>query len=78
MTTDRGAEVLQRDAAKQVASMQQQMNVRVDAEAKAAGVTPIRVRLPIEGKLFKLEKILALPDEKLFSEVQYKGWQPAK
>ena len=78
MTTDKGAEVQQRDAAKQVAQMQQQMDVRADTEAKAAGAAPIRVRLPIDGKLWKLEKILALPDDKLYFEVQYSGWQAAK
>jgi len=73
-----GAEVIKRSAAKQVAQMQQQMDRRVDAKARAAGATPIRVRLPIKGTLFKLEKILALPTDKLWFQVKYRDWQVAK
>jgi hypothetical protein len=54
--------------------MQKQFEVKMDAEAKAAGATPIRVRLPVDGKLFKLEKILALPNDVLFVDVEYSGW----
>ena len=73
-----GAKVIQRSASKQVAQMQQQMDARVDAEAKAAGATPIRVRLPIKGKLFKLEKILALPSDRLWFKVKYRDWEVPK
>ena len=48
------------------------------ARAKAAGATPIRVRLPVNGQLFKLEKILALPQDKLFFGVAYREWKPAE
>jgi hypothetical protein len=58
--------------------MQQEVDVRVDTEAKRAGATPIRVRLPINGKLFKLEKILVLPQDQVWFEVEYSGWQAAK
>ena len=55
--------------------MQKAFDVQVDTRARAAGATPIRVRLPINGKLFKLEKILALPNDKLFFELKYSGWE---
>ena len=73
-----GTAVIRKSAAKQVQTMQKQMDARVDAAAKAAGATPIRVRLPIKGTLFKLEKILALPHDKLWFEVKYRGWKVAK
>ena len=58
--------------------MQGAFDKKADAKARAAGATPIRVRLPINGKLFRLEKILALPGDKLYFQVVYKGWQVAK
>ena len=73
-----GAEVIRRNAAQQAAQMQKQFDRRVDAAASDAGVTPIRVRLPINGTLFKLEKVLAMPKDKLFFEVQYRDWKVAK
>ena len=73
-----GAEVIEKNIAAQVGQMQQEVDLRVDAEAKAVGATPIRVRLPINGKLFKLEKILALPSDKLFFNVEYRNWEVAK
>jgi len=73
-----GVEVIRKSAAKQVKQMQQQMDTRVDAAARAAGATPIRVRLPIRGTQFKLEKILALPHDQLWFEVKYRDWQVAK
>ena len=78
LSSGRGAAVVRRDAAKQTAGMQEAFNRRVDAAAKAAGAAPIRVRLPINGKLFKLEKVLAMPADKLFFEVQYRNWKVAK
>jgi len=56
------------------AAMAQQFQARVEAEARAEGRTPIRVSLPVKGKLFKLQKILAMPEEKLFFEVVYRDW----
>ena len=47
---------------------------KADARAAAAGATPIRVNLPIDGQLFRLEKILVL-DEPLFIDVTYSGWE---
>jgi len=73
-----GVEVIKRSAAKQVAAMQAQFDAQVDRKAKAAGATPIRVRLPIQGTLFKLEKILALPADKLWFQVKYRNWKVAK
>ena len=46
--------------------------------AKAAGATPIRVTLPVKGTHFKLQKILALPGDKLWFEVGYTGWKVAR
>jgi hypothetical protein len=54
--------------------MQKQFEAKMEAEAKATGATPIRVRLPVDGKLFKLEKILVLPDDVLFVDVEYSNW----
>ena len=66
------------NAEKDSQQMQQAMNVRVDAEARAAGAAPIRVTLPVNGKLFRLEKILVLPGDKLFFDLKYSGWKVAK
>ena len=78
LSTGPGPAVVKRDSAQQVQQMQQQVSARVDAQARAAGATPIRVRLPVNGKLFKLEKVLVLPKDKLYFEVAYRGWKPAK
>ena len=58
--------------------MQEQFQTKMENEARAAGVTPIRVRLPIDGKLFKLEKILALPGDDLYFDLEYGGWKAAR
>ena len=58
----------------QAKQLQEQFTRRVEAEAAAAGVTPIRVRLPIRGKSFRFEKILVL-DEPLWIAFQYSGWE---
>ena len=73
-----GTEVIRRSAAKQVADMQRQFDARASARALKAGATPIRVRLPIKGKLFRLEKVLSLPGDELFFDVQYRDWKVAK
>ncbi|MEI7836023.1 MAG: hypothetical protein WCK05_06385 [Planctomycetota bacterium] len=57
------------------AAMAQQFQARVEADARAGGRTPIRVSLPVKGKLFKLQKILVMPDEKLFFDVGYSDWK---
>ncbi len=75
LSTGSGAAVVRHDAGRQVAQMEQQMQQRAAAEATAAGATPIRVRLPIHGKLFKLEKILALPGDDLYFTLTYSGWK---
>ena len=72
-----GAVVVQRDVAAQAAQMQQAIDAKVDAQARAAGQQPIRVQLPLKGKQFKLEKVLALPLDSLWFRVDYKGWKPA-
>ena len=78
LSTGPGAEVIRKNVAKQVQQMQKQVSARADARARAAGADPIRVRLPINGQLFKLEKILALPEDKLHFQVVYRDWKPAK
>lgn len=75
LATGERAEIVRRDAAKQVAQMQQQVEQRIDAQARKAGVTPIRVRLPIHGKHFKFEKILVLQGEALWFAVAYSRWE---
>jgi hypothetical protein len=62
------------DEAQQAEALQQQMDVRVEAEARARGATAIKVRLPVDGRLFKLEKILATPSDELFFEMDYANW----
>jgi len=78
VTAAAGATPLLANPAAQVKQMDVQFNRQAIAEAKAAGSAPIRVKLPINGKLYKLEKILALPQDKLFFSVQYKGWKVAE
>ena len=55
--------------------MAQQYQARVEADARAEGRTPIRVSLPVKGKLFKLQKILVMPDEAMFFDVGYSDWK---
>ena len=78
LSTGPGPEVIQRDQAAQIANMQQQVDTNIDAEASKTGATPIRVRLPLNGKQFRLEKILALPSDELFFTVQYRNWDVAE
>jgi hypothetical protein len=78
VATGAGKEIVRVDAAKQAKQMQQAFTARVDARARAAGATPIRVRLPINGKLFKLEKILILPNDKVYFDLQYRDWKVAE
>jgi len=78
LATGAGRQIVRVDAAKQAQQMQKAFDARVDAQAKAAGATPIRVRLPITGKLFKLEKILVLPNDKLYFDLQYRDWKVSK
>jgi len=73
----RGAEVVPANAQAQLAQVEKDINARAAVRARDAGATPIRIRLPINGKLFKLEKILALPGDKLWFEVQYSRWEVA-
>ena len=60
------------------AAMQRQFDRRAQARVRKTGQTPIRVRLPIHGNLFKLQKILALPGDKLWFQVDYSGWKVPK
>ena len=66
------------DAAGNAAMLQQRMDVQVAQRAKAAGATPIRVKLSVNGKLYRLEKILALRNDKLYFEIQYSGWKASR
>ena len=78
LATGPGAAVVRRNAAAQVQQMQAQIDAQVAQQARAAGSTPIRVRLPVNGILFRLEKILALPNDQLWFEAQYSGWEAAE
>ena len=62
------------EAAAQAQQLQEQYTKRLEAEAVAAGVTPIRVTLPLRGKMFRFERILVL-DEELWASFQYSGWE---
>ena len=62
------------DAEQAADALQAAAQAQADARATAAGATPIRVNLPIDGQLFRLEKILVL-DEPLFIDVTYSGWE---
>jgi hypothetical protein len=55
-------------------AIQAAAQAQADAAATHAGATPIRVNLPIDGQLFRLEKILVL-DDPLFIDVHYSGWE---
>jgi hypothetical protein len=61
------------DAEVQVEVLQQAAQMQADAATAAAGATPIRVNLPVDGQLLRLEKVLVL-DEPLFIDVEYSGW----
>ena len=78
LATAPGRQVVQIDAAGQAQQMEEQVNVQVERQAKAAGAEPIRVRLPLNGRLFKLEKVLALPQDELWFGLYYRGWEPAE
>jgi hypothetical protein len=58
----------------QTQALQEQFAKRVEEEAVAEGVTPIRVELPIRGQVFRFEKILVL-DEPLWVAFSYSGWE---
>ena len=55
---------------KQAVALQQRVTQAIEKKAKAAGVTPIRVQLPLHGQVFHLEKILVL-QEPLSVELDY-------
>ncbi len=78
MAAERGGRVVMLDAGKQAGAMQRQFDAKMTSSAMAAGVTPIRVQLPIDGTLFKLEKILTLPGDDLYFDVEYSDWKAAK
>ena len=78
MSTSAGVAVVARKPAQEAAQMQKRFNQKVDARARAAGATPIRVSLPVKGTHFMLQKILALPGDKLWFEVAYSGWKVAE
>jgi hypothetical protein len=78
LLVDRGVRTVAVDTAAEAQQLQQAADQRVDQQAVEAGATPIRVRLPIGGKQFKLEKILAMPHDALYFEVEYSGWEAAK
>jgi hypothetical protein len=62
------------DAQAAANAMQQLAQAQADQATSAAGATPIRVNLPLDGQLFRLEKVLVL-DEPLSIDVHYSGWE---
>lgn len=75
LTVGRAAEPVQVDLAQETRQMAEQFAARVEAQTRAAGGSPIRVSLPVNGRLFKLEKILALQQDELWFELEYSGWK---
>jgi len=73
---ERGREVYY-NANAAAAQLQQQVDRRTQAQVRATGATPIRVRLPINGKQYKFERILVLPGDKLWFEMTYSNWKVA-
>jgi hypothetical protein len=69
-----GQTVQQIDVQANNAQMAQQFQAQQEQASRAEGSTPIRVRLPVKGTLFKLQKILALPGDALSFQVQYRNW----
>ena len=59
----------------QAKQLQKQFDRRVEAAAVAAGVTPIRVNLPIRGEIFRFEKILVMEGDDLYIKFQYSNWE---
>lgn len=75
-SAERGRVVYQ-DANAAAAQLQQQLDQRIQAQVRETGATPIRVRLPINGKQYKFERILVLPGDKLWFEMTYSNWKAA-
>ncbi len=71
-STTRGQTYERADVSAQ--ELQSQMDARVQAEAAAGGSSAIRVRLPLNGKQYCFERILALPSDKLWFEMTYSNW----
>jgi hypothetical protein len=61
------------DAQGAAVALQQMAQQQQAATVTAAGATPIRVNLPLDGQLFRLEKVLVL-DEPVSADVKYSGW----
>ena len=78
LSAGRGGEVANRDVAAETQKLNEEFVRRGEAQAQAEGHSPIRVSLPINGKLFKLEKILALPNDELGFTLKYSGWKTGK
>jgi len=78
LSTGRGAEVRERDLANETRKLNEEFINRGQAEDREAGRSPIRVSLPINGKLYRLEKILALPQDELGFHLKYSGWKAAE
>lgn len=61
------------DAVQQGEMLQKAFNARAEQQAQEAGVTPIRVNLPIRGEVFNFEKILVLGED-ISIQFSYTGW----
>jgi hypothetical protein len=73
-STSRG-QVINENPDVQAKELQQQVDQRVQQEVAATGGSAIKVRLPINGKQYSFERILALPSDKLWFEMTYSNWQ---
>jgi hypothetical protein len=62
------------DAQGAAVALQQMAQQQAAASVTAAGATPIKVNLPLDGQLFRLEKVLVL-GEPLSIDVNYSGWE---
>jgi len=77
LSTSQRGQVVYYDANAAAQKLQTQVTQRVQMRARATGATPIRVRLPLGGKQYRFERILALPGDKLWLEMTYSNWQLA-
>jgi hypothetical protein len=67
--------VVRYDANEQAQQLQQQVTQRFQRDVAATGGTAIRVKLPLDGKQYHFERILVLPKDKLWAEMQYNNWR---
>ena len=72
--TSTGTQQVIVNSADQVRELQQQFDQRMQRAIRTGGGTPMKVKLPITGKNYKLERILVLPQDRLWFELTYSNW----